>query len=123
MVTSKSRYKNRDPYNCPMTLAIEKIGGRWKPIILFYLTNGRRRFGQLAATVPKISKKVLTQQLKILERDGLITRKPSLIASRTVEYALTDLGMSAVPLLQEICDWGQSHVSIKIQEASTALVS
>lgn len=110
MVTTKSRYKNKDPYNCPMTSAIEKIGGRWKPIILFYLTNGSRRFGQLAATVPKISKKVLTQQLKILERDGLITRTPTIASTRAVEYALTDFGKTAVPLLQEICNWGQAHV-------------
>jgi DNA-binding HxlR family transcriptional regulator len=110
MVTSKSRSKNKDPYNCPMTSAIEKIGGRWKPIILFYLTHGTRRFGQLAATVPKISKKVLTQQLKMLERDGLITRKSSTTSTRIVEYALTDFGKTAIPLLQGICDWGQAYV-------------
>lgn len=117
MVTTKSKPKTRDPYNCPMTSAIRVIGGRWKPIILFYLTRGSRRFGQLAATIPKISKKVLTQQLKILERDGLITRKQSKDPSKTVAYALTEFGKTALPLLLEISKWGKEHVGVQASRA------
>lgn len=111
MVTTKKKTGN--PYNCPLTAAVDKIGGRWKPIILFYLTNGSRRFGQLAATVPMISKKVLTQQLKQLEADGLITRKQFNEIPLRVEYTLTRFGKTSIPILQEICDWGQSHVLAK----------
>jgi DNA-binding HxlR family transcriptional regulator len=108
MVTTKINYKNKDPYNCPMTQAIEKIGGRWKPIILFYLSNGSRRFGQLAATVPMISKKVLADQLKALEQDQLITRKQE-ISPKRVEYELTHFGKTVLPILDNICDWGKKH--------------
>jgi len=117
MVTTKSNSKTRDPYNCPMTSAIKLIGGRWKPIILFYLSKGSRRFGQLAATIPKISKKVLTHQLKILERDGLITRKQSKDPSKTVAYTHTEFGKTALPLLLEISKWGREHVSVQASKA------
>jgi DNA-binding HxlR family transcriptional regulator len=108
MVTTKSNHKNRNPYDCPLTAALEKIGGRWKPIILFYLSNGSRRFGQLAATVPLISKKVLADQLKALEQDQLITRKQE-VSPKRVEYELTHFGETVLPILDDICDWGKKH--------------
>jgi DNA-binding HxlR family transcriptional regulator len=107
MATKK---KSGNPYNCPLTAALEKIGGRWKPIILFYLSNGSRRFGHLAATIPFISKKVLTEQLKELAEDGLITRKQFDEVPLRVEYSLTDFGKSALPILNGICDWGKQFV-------------
>jgi len=116
MVTTIKKSKTGNPYSCPLTAAVNKIGGRWKPIILFYLSNGSRRFGQLAVTVPMISKKVLTQQLKQLEVDGLISRKQFNEIPPRVEYALTDFGKSVLPILDRICEWGKQFVQDKPKE-------
>jgi DNA-binding HxlR family transcriptional regulator len=113
MVTTIKKSKTGNPYSCPLTAAVDKIGGRWKPIILFYLSNGSRRFGQLAVTVPMISKKVLTQQLKQLELDGLISRKQYNEIPPRVEYSLTDFGKSVLPILDRICEWGKQFVPDK----------
>lgn len=95
---------------CPMTATLEYIGGRWKCIILFYLTAGTRRFGEIAARIPTISRKVLTQQLKELESDGLIVRKQYKEIPPRVEYALTDLGKSLSPVFKAMSAWGKAHV-------------
>ena len=110
MVTKTRKKKSGNPYNCPLTAAVAKIGGRWKPIILFYLSNGSRRFGQLAVTIPMISKKVLTEQLKELVKDGLIQRKQYKESPPRVEYALTEFGKTVLPILDGICDWGKQFV-------------
>ncbi len=95
---------------CPMTATLEYIGGRWKCIILFYLTAGTRRFGEIAARIPAISRKVLTQQLKELESDGLIVRKQYNEIPPRVEYTLTDLGKSLSPVFKAMSTWGKTHV-------------
>lgn len=110
MVTTLGKKRTGDPYNCPLTAAVDKIGGRWKPIILFYLSNGSKRFGKLAAIVPGISKKVLSQQLKELADDGLIVRRQFNEVPLRVEYALTDFGKSVLPILDSICEWGKQFV-------------
>jgi DNA-binding HxlR family transcriptional regulator len=107
LVTTMAKKKSGNPLQCPLTAALNKIGGRWKPIILFYLSNGSRRFGVLAATIPTISKKVLTEQLKELAEDGLITRVQFEEVPLRVEYSLTDFGRSVLPILNGICDWGK----------------
>lgn len=95
---------------CPMTATLEYIGGRWKCIILFYLTSGTRRFGEIAARIPAISRKVLTQQLKELESHGLIVRQQYNEIPPRVEYALTYLGKSLSPVFMAMSDWGKEHV-------------
>jgi len=95
---------------CPMTATLGYIGGRWKCIILFYLTSGKRRFGEIAARIPTISRKVLTQQLKELESGGLILRKQYNEIPPRVEYSLTDLGKSLSPVLKAMSTWGKTHV-------------
>ena len=95
---------------CPMTATLEYIGGRWKCIILFYLTSGKRRFGEIAVRIPTISRKVLTQQLKELESDGLILRKQYNEVPPRVEYSLTDLGKSLLPVFKAMSTWGKAHV-------------
>jgi DNA-binding HxlR family transcriptional regulator len=110
MVTTQKKKKTGNPYNCPLTAAVGKIGGRWKPIILFYLSNGTKRFGVLAAIVPMISKKVLSQQLKELAEDGLIVRTQFDEIPLRVEYSLTDFGKSVLPILDKICEWGKQFI-------------
>lgn len=95
---------------CPMTATLEYIGGRWKCIILYYLTTGTKRFGEIAVRIPTISRKVLTQQLKELERDGLILRKQYKEIPPRVEYSLTDLGKSLSPVFKAMSNWGKTHI-------------
>jgi DNA-binding HxlR family transcriptional regulator len=95
---------------CPITATLTYIGGRWKIIILYYLSNEKRRFGEIAARIPAISRKVLTQQLKELEKDGLILREEYKEIPPRVEYSLTDLGKSLSSVFREMSDWGKEHV-------------
>jgi DNA-binding HxlR family transcriptional regulator len=95
---------------CPMTATLEYIGGRWKCIILYYLTGTTRRFGEIAARIPVVSRKVLTQQLKEMERDGLIQRTEYKEVPPRVEYTLTELGKSLSPVLKAMSTWGREHV-------------
>jgi DNA-binding HxlR family transcriptional regulator len=96
--------------NCPITATLQYIGGRWKAVILYYLTSGKRRFGEIAVRIPAISRKVLTQQLKELERDGLVVRKQFKEIPPRVEYSLTDLGKSLSSVFKEMSNWGKKNV-------------
>ena len=99
-----------DDVACPITATLEYIGGRWKTIILYYLSFGKRRFGEIAARIPTISRKVLSQQLKELERDGLIIRKEYKEIPPRVEYSLTELGKSLSSVFNEMAIWGKENV-------------
>lgn len=86
------------------------IGGRWKTIILFCLTSGTKRFGEIAVRIPDISRKVLTEQLKELGSDGLIQREQFKEIPPRVEYSLTELGKSLSPIIRELEIWGTENV-------------
>ena len=104
--------------SCPVTATITMIGGRWKPIILFHLSDHTRRFGEIAARMPLISRKVLSDQLKELEAAGMISRQEFKEIPPRVEYSLTELGKSVRPLLIHMATWGQEMIlnarSIKV---------
>ena len=89
------------------------IGGKWKPIILYQLAFGTRRFGEIAARIPIISRKVLTEQLKELENDKLIKREYFKEIPPRVEYSLTELGESLTPLFEEMAKWGNQYILSK----------
>lgn len=108
MVTNM-RDENKNPA-CPITAMLELVGGKWKPVILYYLMNKTRRFGEIAVRIPTISRKVLSQQLKELEKDGLIVRKQYREIPPRVEYTLTDLGKSLSPVFKEMAKWGKNNV-------------
>lgn len=110
MVTKTSVDKCTD---CPVRATIEIIGGKWKPIILYYLTFGTKRFGEIAVRIPTISRKVLTEQLKELEKDGLIVRKQYKEIPPRVEYSLTKLGKSLSSVFDEMAAWGRENVVSK----------
>ena len=95
---------------CPFTTTIGLIGGRWKSIILYMLIDHTRRFGEIAARMPSISRKVLTEQLKELEADGLINRQKFNEIPPRVEYSLTELGRSLKPILDDMATWGQDKI-------------
>ena len=94
-------------YNeCPITCTLEVIGGKWKPIILHYLAEGPRRSGELGRLIPQASGKMLTQQLRELERDRIIDRKVYQQVPPKVEYRLTSHGQTLKPILDAMCSWG-----------------
>ncbi len=93
------------------------IGGKWKPKVLFHLgQNDTVRFGALRRAVFGISEKMLIQSLKDLERDGLVNRKVYRQVPPKVEYSLTDIGRSFVPVLNAMFNWGQSYASYLIAQ-------
>jgi DNA-binding HxlR family transcriptional regulator len=95
---------------CPIAATLGYIGGRWKTIILYFLSSGTKRFGEIGARIPAISRKVLTQQLKELERDGLVIRKEYKEIPPRVEYSLTDLGKSLSSVFDEMATWGKQYI-------------
>ncbi len=96
-------------FNCPVEATLGMIGGKWKVLILWYLKEDIRRFGQLKRLIPRITQKMLTQQLRELEDDGLINRQVYAQVPPKVEYSLTKFGESLEPILQLMCDWGIKH--------------
>jgi len=105
----------KEETQCPVTATLQLIGGRWKTIILYSLTAGTRRFGEIAVRIPNISRKVLTEQLKELEADGLILRVQYKEIPPRVEYSLTVLGKSLLPVMHELELWGMENVLAKGQ--------
>ncbi|MFT3753779.1 MAG: helix-turn-helix domain-containing protein [Paludibacter sp.] len=95
---------------CPVTATLQLIGGKWKTIILYSLLTGTKRFGEIAVRIPGISRKVLTEQLKELEDDGLIMRQQYKEIPPRVEYSLTDLGKSLSSVFRELEVWGIENV-------------
>jgi DNA-binding HxlR family transcriptional regulator len=91
---------------CPAELTLKVIGGRWKVLLLYHLFQGTRRFSQLRRSINGITQKMLTQQLREMERDGLVHREVFPSVPPRVEYSLTDLGMSLKPVIDAMCDWG-----------------
>jgi DNA-binding HxlR family transcriptional regulator len=85
------------------------IGGRWKTVILWYLTNRTYRFAELLRTVQGISQKVLIQQLRQLEGDGIVERKVYPVVPPKVEYSLTPLGENLRPVIVAMCQWGKEY--------------
>ena len=98
-------------YNCPVDATLSVIDGKYKAIILHHLIERTLRFGELQRLVPQASHKVLTQQLRELERDGIIHRKVYHVVPLKTEYSLTDFGKTLIPILTTICDWGRKHMS------------
>ena len=96
-------------YDCPVKLTTDVIGGKWKPLILFYLETGTKRFGELGKLIPGMTKKMLTQHLRDLERDEVISRKVYAVVPPKVEYSLTKHGESLKPILKLMSAWGTKH--------------
>ena len=95
--------------HCPFTRAIGTIGNKWKPIIIDVIGTRTTRFGQLAAIIPIISRKVLTEQLKELEGDGLVERVAYSELPPRVEYKLTEKGLAFLPILEDIKQWNLKY--------------
>lgn len=95
---------------CPVTATQNVLMGKWKLSILWILHNKIRRFNELQKLIPSISRGVLTQQLRELERDGLINRKVYREVPPKVEYSLTEIGASFIPVMSQIMEWGVGYI-------------
>lgn len=95
-----------DEYRCTVAVTLEVIGGKWKSLILWHLRKKTLRFSQLQRRLVRVTQKMLTQQLRDLERDGLVFRQVYAEVPPRVEYSLTELGQSVIPILNLMCDWG-----------------
>jgi DNA-binding HxlR family transcriptional regulator len=91
--------------------ALLVMGGKWKPLILFHLGHGKRRFGELRRLVSGVSEKMLIQQLRELLADGIIERVDFKEIPPKVEYSLTPLGLSLATALHPLCEWGSAHAT------------
>ncbi|SDE22119.1 winged helix-turn-helix transcriptional regulator [Desulfuromonas thiophila] len=96
-------------YRCGVTVTLEVIGGKWKGLILWHLRLKTLRFSQLQRRLAGVTQKMLTQQLRELEAQGLIHRQVYAEVPPRVEYSLTELGRSIIPILEQMCHWGQAY--------------
>ena len=99
------------PSPCPVTTTLSVIGGKWKPIILYTITAETKRFSEIKRLIPAISQKMLTQQLRELEDDGIVHRRVYPVVPPKVEYSITDYGGTLMPILDAMVAWGQRHNS------------
>ncbi|MGG1312238.1 MULTISPECIES: winged helix-turn-helix transcriptional regulator [Cohnella] len=97
-------------YNISVEATLEVIGGKWKCVILCHLTRGKKRTSDLKRNMPNITQKMLTQQLRELEQDGIVRRIVYNQVPPKVEYELTEYGWSLKPILDALCAWGEKHI-------------
>ena len=97
-------------YRCHFELTLQLIGGKWKLLVIYFLSLQKViRFGQLRSTLPEISERMLVRQLRELEDDGLVSRKVYGTVPPRVDYALTPLGESLVPIMESLKAWGNMY--------------
>jgi DNA-binding HxlR family transcriptional regulator len=94
-------------YHCALDITMDYIGGKWKSVILWYLRNDTKRFSELKRLIPGITEKMLTLQLRELEKDGIIERKIYPEVPPRVEYFFSEEGKTLIPLIEEMAAWGR----------------
>ena len=103
--------------NCPVEATLDLIGGKYKALILWHLSEGKLRFSELRKVITTATPKMLTQQLRELESNALIHREVFAVVPPKVEYSLTELGRSLLPILVAMRDWGTDYMRSKNLEA------
>jgi DNA-binding HxlR family transcriptional regulator len=104
--------KNGKTYHCTVEAALDVIGGKWKPLILWALGDNVLRFNELQKGLPGVNAKMLTKQLRELEEDGVITRTVYPEVPPRVEYTITEFGRTLIPILQALCKWGAEYLGV-----------
>lgn len=116
------RYPRYDcNFGCPVEACLEVIDGKWKGVILFHLLDGTKRFNELSRSMPKVTQRMLTRQLRELEADGIINRKVYGEVPPRVEYSLTELGQTLEPILRMLRKWGSDHLDEIVQQRQKAM--
>jgi len=100
-----------DTYQCPFEYALSIVGGKWRGLAIFYLGRyGVMRYSELRRTLEGITQKMLTQTLRFLEAEGIITRTVYPVVPPKVEYQLTEKGIKLLPILDALQEWGEGYV-------------
>lgn len=109
--------KNKDfnPNNCPVTYCLNRIGGKWKPVLIHLIRKGCNRFSMLQKAIPDISKQMLVNQLRELEDDNILQRIVYAEIPPRVEYTLTELGLSLLPVIDVMEQWGSSQMELSCE--------
>jgi len=102
----------KEHHGCPVQATSNVLAGKWKVLILWHLSFGPRRFAEIRDLLPGISEKVLTGQLRELERDGVIRRTRADSLPARVDYMLSRAGEELVPVMDAMCNWGTKHLGI-----------
>lgn len=102
----------KQKYSCPVEAAINIIGGKWKPVILWHIRDHPLRFNEIRNNLPSITQGMLTRQLRELEADQVIHREIFAEVPPRVEYSLTDFGITVIPILDDLCEWGKTYLSM-----------
>ena len=97
-------------FSCPVEATIQLIGGKYKAVILWHLMNKTLRYNEIHKLIPKATDKMLAQQLRELEKDGLSNRKVYPEKKTKTEYSLTKFGETLTPILDELCNWGEQYL-------------
>lgn len=117
----KLRHRSYDvQFGCAVEAALEVIGGKWKAAILFRLLDGKKRFNEIKRLFPSLTQRILTQQLRELERDGVVERKVYAEVPPKVEYSLTEFGRTLETVLRLLSEWGKDHVDEIIENRESA---
>jgi len=116
MTTAQRREQDRAAYNayvaeCPSRQVLDALSDKWVTLVLTALSGAPRRYSELSRTIAGVSQKMLTQTLRTLERDGLITRTITPSVPVRVDYELTSLGRTLLPVVRAIKDWSESHIA------------
>ncbi len=109
--------------NCPVEAGLDLIGGKWKSIILFRVMEETRRFNELRKLVPSMTQRMLTNQLRELEHDGLINRKVYAQVPPKVEYSITEFGRTLEPVLIALKNWAESQMLPRLAAQNATLAS
>ncbi len=107
----EKKLETKKKYNISVEATLEVIGGKWKCVILCHLTHGKKRTSELKRLMPNITQKMLTQQLRELEEDGIVNRIVYQQVPPKVEYELSEYGKSLESILDALCNWGASHIT------------
>lgn len=108
---------------CPVAITLDLIGGKYKALILWHLSGSKLRFSELRKNIAGATPKMLTQQLRELEADQLIHREVFPIIPPKVEYSLTDLGKSLLPVLTSMRDWGSGYLKSQNLESNCFMMN
>jgi DNA-binding HxlR family transcriptional regulator len=96
-----------ETFHCALDVTMRFIGGKWKTVVLWYLRKGPMRFSEISKRIPQITEKMLSLQLKELERDGIISRTVYAQVPPRVEYSFTEKGSSLIPVVEALAGWGR----------------
>lgn len=113
MSTEAGNRPGYESFSCPVEFTLDVIGGKWKCVLLYHLIEGPRRFNELRRIVPTITQRMLTLQLRELEQDGILHREVHQQVPPKVEYSLTQLGETLVPIVLQLREWGLANKDLR----------